>query len=109
MADIVVNDSDWNSLSSDVQSRIQSIVGQQLSGAVIVPDPGGMSLADSISTDQAALALGVTAGGNQPCIDACNSARDIATAACALLGDPRAIAACIVATQIAAAICRSQC
>ena len=109
MPDISVNDTDWNALSSDVQAQIQRIVGSQLPGASIVPSSSGMSLAESVTTDEAASALGLATGGNQSCIDTCNSARDVATAACTLLGDPRAIAACMVATQIAAAICRAQC
>jgi hypothetical protein len=109
MPDITVNDSHWNSLSPDVQSQIQSIVSQQLPGATIVPDPNGMSLAEEISADDATQLVGLSAGANQPCIDSCNSARDVATASCALLGDPKAIAGCIVIVQIAAAICRSQC
>jgi len=109
LPDIRVNDSDWNSLSSDVQSRIQTIVAQQLSGASIVPDPSGMSLTQNISTEGAAEAIGLSVGANEDCVASCNSARDVAMAACTLLGDPKAIAACMVATQIAAAICRAMC
>ena len=86
MADIVVNDSDWNSLPPDAQSQIQSIINQQFPGSNIVPDPGGMALTQSITPDDAAQALGLSVGANQNCVEACNAAGAIATAAC-LRGD----------------------
>jgi hypothetical protein len=109
MADIRVKDSDWNSLSSEMQSQIQDIIAQQLPGATIVSDSGGISLTENISPEGATQALALSAGGDSDCVANCNSVRDVALAACASLGDPKAIVACTVATQIAAAICRASC
>jgi hypothetical protein len=109
MADIRVKDSDWNSLSPEMQAQIQAIVAQQVPGATVVADASGLSLAQSLSAEGASEATGLASGGNEECVNTCNSARDVAMASCALLGEPKAIAACMVITQIAAAICRATC
>jgi hypothetical protein len=106
MADILVKDSDWNSISVEMQSQIQDIVAQQLPGTTIVPDPGGIALTGDIPDDTSQV---LSTGANAGCVENCNTARDVATAACMALGDLKAVALCTVATQIVAAGCRALC
>jgi hypothetical protein len=112
MADILIKDSDWNSLSEDMQSQIANIVSEQFPGINIVPSPEGVAATESESNAAdiaAAAGIPLAVGADQSCVDQCNTARDVALPACALMGSPQAIAVCIVVVQIAAAICRSQC
>lgn len=122
MPDILINDTDWNSLSEDLRSQISNIVSTQFPDANIVPDPSGVpaSLATQLSAQGAAdanaeanidQAAGIPSATStdQTCINNCNSVRDVALAACVLLGEPKAVAVCFVLTQVAAAGCRASC
>jgi hypothetical protein len=99
MPDILVNDTEWTSLSEDMRSQISNIVSTRFPDANIVPDPSGVSAtlatqlsaqgdADANAEANIAQAAGIplATGENQPCIDHCNSVRDIALAACVLFG-----------------------
>jgi hypothetical protein len=122
MPDIRIKDTDWNSLSEDLQSQISNIVSTQLPDANIMRHPSGApaSLATQLSAQGAADAnaelnidqaagIPLVTSTDQTCINNCNSVRDVALAACVLLGEPKAVAVCFVATQVAAGICRAAC
>jgi hypothetical protein len=112
MPDILINDTDWNSLSEDMQSEISNIVSSQFPEATIVPDPSGVPATKANAPDAdiaEAAGIPLATGAVQSCIDDCNSARDIALPLCGAMGSPSAIAVCLVVVQVAAALCRANC
>jgi|GEM_PF-3030717 len=99
--DIKVNDQEWADLGRDEQARIEKIVSGYFKGARIVPDKD--------TARSAPPEAGLLAQTNPFCKAGCDIAQAAATAACASLVNPIAIAACIAAAQAAGDLCRSKC
>jgi hypothetical protein len=97
MADVKVNDKQWNDLSADSRdqiTRILSASGLLKKGDVIKASPG----------------VAVPRNNKWPWCDvACDVAAAAAGAACALISDGVAAAACYAAASAADAYCHSQC
>lgn len=105
MADITLNQSEWNALSADVRARITEIleqVGLLKDGDRIVTAPNAPTFADI-----AALKLPVIS--HSVCMTLCDVAQGAAQVACALLPDPISIAACNAAAVAAGNACRRRC
>jgi hypothetical protein len=132
MANIPIKDSEWNSLSSDTQSAIQSIISDHFPGISCVPDSSGLSCAASPSKEDitsyfgfpmssaadsssavemaAGAVVAASAQSVASCKEDCNSMRDGAMVACAALAETGIGAAiCALGVEAAAVVCRHQC
>jgi hypothetical protein len=103
MADIKINASEWNALSTEQQTEITAILRRA----------GSIGDGDKIVPDAAAPEIGLAAADAiQPegfwCKLACNGAEAAAVAACAALSGPAA-AVCVAAAHAAGEYCRSKC
>ena len=103
--DVKVNDSDWSSMSTDEQNNLKNVVSAYFKDAQIVPDP---SVPSSSSKSAVPLSGGLNIS-NPFCKGACDIAEAAAIAACAAVGGPIAVAACIAAAKVAGDACRDAC
>jgi hypothetical protein len=98
--DIKVNDAEWAALGKDDQTRIEGIVTGFFKGGKIVPDHAtAKSAAQPKAADLA----------NSVCTAACDITQAAASAACLLLGNPIAIAACMALAKAGGDECRKLC
>lgn len=98
--DIKVNDAEWAALGKDEQKRIEEVVKGFFKDATIVPDAA--TPASGVQPHAGVLT-------NPFCKAACDMAQAAATAACAGLANPIAIAACVAAVTAAGDECRRGC
>jgi hypothetical protein len=100
--DAKVNAKQWNSLSADDKKRIETVITSTFGqSARVVPDANAPEL--SMQT------MGFQPQGNFICEAACGVAEAAAVAACAGLGNPIAVAACIAVAKEAGKECRRGC
>ncbi len=94
-----VNQDEWNGLSASERERIEAIIGGYFKGAKIVADPSAPRLRPA----------GAAPAGNFFCEAGCTALEAAAVAACALIPNPIAVAACVAVAHAAGEECRKKC
>lgn len=105
MADITLNQSEWNGLSDDVRNQITEILEQ--TGLLKVGDRIVTAPNAPTFTDLTAQLL--PSVSHNVCMTLCDVAQAAAHVACALLPDPVSIAACNAVAIAAGNTCRRTC
>lgn len=96
-----VNKDEWEGLPANERKQIEAIISGHFKGTRIVVDPSAPRFSPA--------GTGAITSGNVLCKVACTAAEAAAVAACALLVNPIAVAACIAAAHVAGDECRKQC
>jgi hypothetical protein len=105
MADITLNQSEWDGLAVELRTEITRIleeVGLLKEGDQIVTTPNAPTFADLA-------ALNLPSISHNVCMSLCDVAQGAAHIACSLLRDPVKIAACNAVAVAAGNACRRTC
>ena len=100
MDKITVNNDDWDSVLEEDQEKIRKIISAYFNGQEV--DTNG-------DADRWPPNIPIPNPGKEVCKAACDVAFTAAQAACLMLENPVAIAACIATANEAKAICKRRC
>jgi len=103
MAEIRLNASEWDRLSSEQKEQITGILEE----AGLIKDSDTI-IPDAAAPTFAALKLQLPTFGSV-CVNLCNVGEATAKAACQFLQDPIVRAACVAAATAGGTVCRSAC
>ena len=105
MADITLNQNEWDELSQDVKNQITEILEQ----TGLLKEGDRIITAFNAPTFADLAALKLPSLSHNVCTTLCDVAQAAAHVACALLPDPVSIAACNAAAIVADNVCRITC